>query len=196
MDFEKKYCKFDIKCRKFDILAGYLLYNLFMKMKKILYSILIMSCFAFAVNVASAMPNPWTECGDDISCAGDIAGFNFPLQVKNYSVRAMADMIEFTFPLDKNRTVTVRKSLHAEGIPEEDGIKDISGDYNVYPINKIILINAGIPFSVRGDKTKFYVVNFAAESGYYSIMCNKGLKIKDIKYFYKLLEKTEANHVR
>jgi hypothetical protein len=153
---------------------------------------LVISFGVFAINTVSAMPNPWTDCSDDIYCASSIAGFNFPLRVKNYSVRAMKDMIELTFSIDKKRTVTVRKSVLFDGDFDKYGIKDISGNYNKYPINKTIWINKAVPFNVRGDKNKFYVVNFAAETGYYSIVCNEGLKLKDIKYFYKLLEEAEA----
>lgn len=163
-----------------------------MKINKVLYLILTIICFIFVANTVFAIPNPWTECGDDIYCAANIAGFNFPLQIKNYSARAMKDMIEITFPLDKKRIAKIRKSQIYDIKADDNGIKDISGDYNTYPVNKTILINGNIPFNVRGDKNKFYVVNFAAESGYYSIMCDKGLKIKDIKYFYKLLEEAEA----
>ena len=160
-------------------------------MKKILLLIIICSIFAI-YNKVFAIPNPWIECGDDISCAAEKAGFNFPLKAEKYSVRAMDDMIEITFPLDKKRTVTVRKSQVFNAQADENGIKDISGDYNNYPINKTIKIDNGISFNVRGKKNKYYVVNFAAETGYYSISCNNGLTLKDIKYFYKLLEEAEA----
>ena len=160
-------------------------------MKKIL--LLIMICSMFTIyNKVFALPNPWIECENDISCGANKAGFNFPLRVEKYSVRAMDDMIEITFPLDSKRIVKVRKSQVYNGQADENGIKDISGDYNNYPVNKIIKINNGINFDVRGKKNKFYVVNFAAETGYYSISCNKGLTINDIKYLYKLLEEAEA----
>lgn len=160
-------------------------------MKRILLFIII--CIIFTIyNKVFALPNPWIECGDDISCGTNKAGFNLPLKVEKYSVRAMKDMIEITFPLDKKRIVTVRKSQVYNGQADENGIKDISGDYNNYPVNKTLKINNGINFNVRGKKNKFYVVSFAAETGYYSFTCEKGLKIKDIKYFYKLLEEAEA----
>lgn len=161
-------------------------------MKKILYFALIISFSIFSVHKASALPNPWSECGNDISCAADVAGFNFPLQVQNCQIRAMKDMIEITFSNTWKRKVTIRKSVFYEGNSDEYGIKDISGDYNDYPINKIIWIEQSVPFRVRGDKNRFYIANFAAETGYYSIICEKGLKFKDIKYFYKLLEEAEA----
>ncbi len=161
-------------------------------MKKILYSVLILSCIAFAMHSVSAISNPWIDCQDDIYCAAEKAGFNFPLRIKNYSVRAMKDMIEITYPFDKKRTVTIRKSQLFEGKADENGIKDISGDYNNYPVNKTIWINNAVPFKVRGDKNKFYVANFAADSGYYSFMCERGLKIKHIKSLYELLAEAEA----
>lgn len=158
-------------------------------MKKILYIIFLIS---FSILTAYAMPNPWTDCGDDIYRASKIAGFNFPLRVKSYTVRAMNDMIEISFPYDKKRIVTIRKSLHYNGYSDTDGIQDISGDYNNYPTNKSILIKKAVPFNVRGKKNKFYVANFAAETGYYSITSKNGLKIKDINHLYTLLEEAEA----
>lgn len=162
-------------------------------MKKILFSVLILTLFIFAstMHKASAIPNPWIECGDDIYCAANKAGFNFPLRIKDYSVRAMEDMIEITFPLDKKRIVTVRKSLHYGGDADGNGIKDISGDYNNYPVNKTITLRNGVVFNVRGKKNVFYVVKFAADTGYYSITCEKGLKANDIEYFYKLIREAE-----
>ena len=88
--------------------------------------------------------------------------------------------------------VTVRKSEVYNGQADENGIKDTSGDYNNYPVNKIIWIGQSVPFSVRGGRNKFYIVNFAAETGYYSFSCKEGLKLNDIKYLYKLLEEAEA----
>ena len=75
------------------------------------------------------MPNPWTDCRDNLECAGKIAGFEFPVVLSNLQVRAMKDMIEVTYPLDEFRDVVVRKTT-------EDLYNkiDISGDYNNYPI--------------------------------------------------------------
>lgn len=160
-------------------------------MKKYIF-LIILICFTFANLKTLAMPNPWIDCNDDISCGAKKAGFNFPIRVENYTVRAMKDMIEIKFPLDKKRTVIVRKAQNANGKPDENGIIDISGVYTSYPVNKTIYIQKGIAFSVRGKRNKFYVVTFAAESGYYSFYCEKGLKTKDIKHFYKMLEEAEA----
>ena len=77
-------------------------------------------------------------------------------------------------------------------LEEKDGFKDISGVYNIYPVNKIITLKNGVKFFVRGKKNKFYVANFAAESGYYSFYCEQGMNLKDINYFYNLLEEAQA----
>ena len=149
--------------------------------------------WALAIKV-EAMPNPWIECGEELACGAAKAGFTFPLAVKNYTVRAMDDMLEIRFPLDENRNVIVRKSTMPAGEPDENGIIDISGDYNRYPVNKTITLDNGVKFSVRGEEDNYKVVNFAAETGYYSIMCDEGLHLKDIEYFYQLLEEAEAPH--
>lgn len=144
------------------------------------------------IKPVQAMPNPWVDCGENMSCGVQKAGFEFPLQVKNYTVRAMEDMMEIRFPLDEKRNVIVRKSTIPDGEPDENGIIDISGDYNRYPVNKTITMENGVKFSVRGEEEIYKVVNFAAETGYYSIVCDKGLNLADIEHFYKLLEEAEA----
>lgn len=162
-------------------------------MKKIIYITLCYFTFAGFINLTiNAMPNPWVDCGQDINCGVKKAGFSFPLKVKNPSVRAMDGMLEINFPLDKKRNVTVRKSEIFDGIADENGIIDISGVYEKYPVNKTIMINKSVPFNVKGHKNKFYVVNFAAESGYYSFYCKKGMKLKDINYLYHLLKNAEG----
>jgi len=144
------------------------------------------------VQKSDAIPNPWVDCKDNIYCGAQKAGFNFPIRVKNYTVRAMEDIMEITFPIRRKHMITVRKSLLYDGIADENGIKDISGDYNKYPINKKIRLKNGVIFNVRGVKKKFYVVNFAAETGYYSFSSREGITLRDIKKLYKLLEEAEA----
>lgn len=163
-------------------------------MKKIFYFISTAVIFLFYLGLcrANALPNPWKDCDDDINCGAKKAGFNFPIDVKNYSVRAMENMLEITFPISGKRKVTVRKSQTNDNIADENGIKDISGDYNNYPVNKTIKLKNGVLFNTRGEKNKFHVVNFAAESGYYSFTSKKGIKLKDINYLYKLLEEAET----
>ena len=146
---------------------------------------------SFAILQAGAIPNPWINCGDDISCGAQKAGFNFPLGVNNYSVRAMNGMMEITFPLDKKRSITARKASDIDVEANQYGIKDISGDYNNYPVNKVLWLKNGVPYAVRGYRNKYRVVSFAAEHGYYSFL-GECIKPADIKYLYKLLEEAEA----
>lgn len=153
-------------------------------MKKFILTILIFSLFSVARAVC--IPNPWVDCEDDFSCGAQKAGFEFQLKVKNPFIRAMDGLFEITFPLDKKREVTARKALVYDGFADINGKKDLSGDYNNYPVNKTIYLN-NVPFNVRGIKNKFYVVNFATESGYYSFNCEKGLSINDIQRLYKLV---------
>lgn len=164
-------------------------------MKKIIILCMLLfagAFFCYHSQKSYALPNPWIECGDDIYCGAQKAGFNLPLRLKKYSVRAMKDVLEITFPLDWRRTAVLRKSQSVSEKVDSNGIADISGVYYDYPVNKSVRLKNGVAFNVRGDKKKFYVVNFAAESGYYSIYCEKGMKLKDINYFYKLLEEAEA----
>ena len=73
-------------------------------MKKTFFVTLLVISAIFSVNFnykSFAIPNPWIDCGDDISCGAKKAGFNLPLNIKNYSVRAMKDVLEINFPLDK-----------------------------------------------------------------------------------------------
>jgi hypothetical protein len=153
-------------------------------------------CFLMvALNAYSAqsMINPWVDCGSDMSCGAQKAGFNFPLQVKEYTVRAMEGMLELRFPLNDGRKVIIRKAQTFDGKADENGIIDLSGDYNQYPVNKTVTLDNGVKFSVRGEEDKYKVVNFAAETGYYSIICNEGLNSADIEYFYELLSEAEAS---
>ena len=141
---------------------------------------------------AQSMINPWIDCGNDIGCGAQKAGFDFPLKVENYTVRAMEGMLELRFPLNDGRKVIVRKALDFAGKDDENGIIDISGDYNQYPVNTTVTLDNGVKFSVRGEDNSYKVVNFAAETGYYSIMCEAGLNRADIEYFYELLAASEA----
>ena len=162
-------------------------------MKQILFFIFTISLFFAVVNQpVFAIPNPWTDCGDSLVCASEQAGFEFPLRAKDSSIRAMQGMIEITFPFGRRRTVTVRKAQIVKGREDSNGIVDISGDYNNYPVNKTIYLKNGVPFQVRGTHRKFYAASFGAESDYYSFSSAKGLKLKDIESLYKLVRDAEA----
>ena len=133
------------------------------------------------------MPNPWIECGDNLECAAKKAGFQFPLVLSNYQVRATFDMIEITYPLDEFRNVIVRKSL-----TETDNL-DISGDYNKYPISDEVVLKSGVVINVRRDNTKYYVAYFAAESGVYSINCQKGMSLNELQGVFDVIEAAESS---
>ena len=160
-------------------------------MKKTVF-IICFAIAAFGAYSAQSMINPWIDCGADISCGAQKAGFNFPLKVKNYTVRAMDGMFELRFPLEDGRQVIVRKALNFNDKADENDIIDISGDYNQYPTNITITLENGAKFNVRGEEDSYKVANFAAESRYYSIICDKGLSKEDIEYFYNLLAEAET----
>jgi len=154
--------------------------------------VLVSAVMTASFSESVAMPNPWTDCGEDLTCGAKTAGFSFPLRVKNRTVRAMKDMMEIRFPLDEKRTVIVRKSVLPDGKADENGIIDISGDYNNYPVNRTVTIDNGVKFAVRGDENSYKVASFAAETGYYGILCDEGLTLDDIRRFYDLLSEAEA----
>lgn len=132
------------------------------------------------------MPNPWTECNENYSCAEKVAGFNMPLNLSNYTVRAMKGMVEVTYPLDDRRNVTVRKTIRE--IKGEDN----SGDYTKYPENSVLTLDNGVKINVRKDGDKIYVMYFGAESGYYSARCEQGMSAKEVSEIYSVLAEVEA----
>lgn len=131
------------------------------------------------------MPNPWSECNDNFQCGADIAGFNFPLSLSNYSIRAMKGMFEITYPLDETRYVTVRKGL------DESNNGDNSGDYNKYAKNKVLKLKNGVKINTRGDWRKIYVMYFMAESGVYSARCEQGMSKKEVEGIYNIIREAE-----
>ena len=150
---------------------------------------MLFAMFAFSACTSSSMcgmPNPWIDCGNNLECAAKKAGFKFPLVLSNYQVRAMADMIEITYPLDEHRDVIVRKSL------TETDYLDISGDYNKYPINDEVELKNGVKVNVRRDTSLYYVAYFAAESGVFSINCAKGMSLKELQGVFDVISEAEA----
>lgn len=131
------------------------------------------------------MPNPWTECNTDFKCGTKNAGFNFPLSLSNYKIRAMKGMFEISYPLDEFRTVTVRKGF------DESNNGDNSGDYNKYPDNKIYTLENGVDINIRGDKNKIYVMYFMAESGVYSARCEQGMTKREVEGIYNVIRVAE-----
>lgn len=131
------------------------------------------------------MPNPWTECNTDFKCGTKNAGFNFPLSLSNYKIRAMKGMFEISYPLDEFRTVTVRKGF------DESNNGDNSGDYNKYPDNKIYTLENGVDINIRGDKNKIYIMYFMAESGVYSARCEQGMTKREVEGIYNVIREAE-----
>ena len=160
-------------------------------MKKFLYLVLL----AFLALGTSActdtkligMQNPWTECAMNMHCASKIAGFNFPLTLSNYTVRAMKGVFEVTYPLDEFREVTVRK-----GMDEENGL-DNSGDYTKYEHNKVLTLKNGVEINIRGNGDKINVMYFAAESGVFSARCAQGMTKEEVEGIYKVIAEAETS---
>ncbi len=159
-------------------------------MRRLLY-IMLMVFLVFGTSACTnskliGMPNPWTECDMNMHCASKIAGFNFPLTLSNYTVRAMKGMFEVTYPLDEFRYVTVRKSMD-----EKNGF-DNSGDYTQYEHNDIITLKNGVKINIRGNGDKINIMYFAAESGVFSARCEEGMTSEEVEGIYKIIAEAEA----
>ena len=130
------------------------------------------------------MSNPWCDCGINANEARNIAGFNFGLNPKEYEIRAMKNVFEVRFPLDKNRIVTVRKT--------ETNCGDCSGDYNKYLVNKEYTLPNTVVVNIRGNEELVNVMYFCAESGCFSVQCNEGMSYDEIYQIFKMIEEVEA----
>ena len=148
------------------------------------------ACTKDQLSNRTLMPNPWQDCQDDLNKAAKVAGFNFPLVLSNFKVRSMKDMIEISYPLDEQREVSVRKTTTLD--EKTNPTYDISGDYNVYPQNEKIEISPEVPAFIRGyDKNKIVIMSFAAESGYYTARCEKGMTLKEAKGVFEVIKEAE-----
>jgi len=162
--------------------------------KSLILFIVAVSAFIFLSACTSdesklvGMPNPWTDCGSNLSCAAKAAGFAFPLNLQNINVRAMKDMIEIQYPLDSTREITIRKTT-------EDlyNRTDISVDYNKYPITDTLTLDNGVNFKVRRDGNKIYVAYLGAEQGFYSINCTRGFSKAELQSIYNAIASAEAS---
>lgn len=153
------------------------------------FTFCITACTADDVANKSAkigMPNPWTDCNEDLDCAKRAAGFGFPLKLSEIKVRAMKDIIEITYPLDEARIVTIRKA--AEELYNKTGI---SGDYNNYPIKDKMILKNGVEFLTRRDENLIYVAYFGAQDGFYSINCTKGITKQELEKIYEIIATVE-----
>ena len=163
------------------------LYKLSLKIFYLLCCVIMLSACTQKFQTLIGMPNLWTDCRDNLECAGKIAGFKFPLILSNLQVRAMKDMIEVTYPLDESRDVVVRKTT-------EDLYNkiDISGDYNNYPIKDTLTLDNEVNLLVRRDNNLIYVAYLGASTGYYSINCSKGMTKKELQQVYSIIAEVEA----
>lgn len=159
-------------------------------MKKLfLINLIICSSIIFSGCEAEkpvGMPNPWCDCGINANEARNIAGFNFGLAPKGYEIRAMKNVFEVRFPLDKNRIVTVRKTL------DETNDGDCSGDYNKYLVNKEYTLPNTVVVNIRGNEELVNVMYFCAESGCFSVQNNEGMSYDEIYQIFKMIEEVEA----
>ena len=130
------------------------------------------------------MANPWTDCAT-LEEANKIAGFNFPLKLKNYKLSAMKDMIEFNVIYNK-KDVTIRKGY------ETTIDCDNSGDYTKYPINNTLELKDGVIVNTRRDKNLIYVTHFCAESGCFSIRSPQGLTEKEVQEIFSMISEAES----
>ena len=81
----------------------------------------------------------------------------------------MKNLFEVRFPLDKNRIVTVRKTL------DETNGGDCSGDYNKYLVNKEYTLPNTVVVNIRGNEELVNGMYFCAESGCFSVQNNEGM---------------------
>ena len=130
------------------------------------------------------IPNPWCDCGTNANEAQKVAGFNFGLAPKGYEIRAMKNVFEVRFPLNKNRIVTVRKT--------ETNVGDCSGDYIKYLVNKEYTLPNTVVVNIRGNEELVNVMYFCAESGCFSVQCNEGMSYDEIYQIFKMIEEVEA----
>lgn len=148
-------------------------------------------CFLFCIGIAACtpqektaslqLPNPWTDCQDNLQKAAEIAGFSFELVLSNYQVKAMKNMIEITYPLDEKRNLTARKSDKSFN----DG--DLSGIYINYPIKEPVFFDHGQSAIVRRDANQVYVLFFQKGNYYYSASCIDGMSFKEAKGAYDVI---------
>ena len=158
------------------------------------FTVLILTILSFGVLTSGCtkdkmigMPNPWTDCLQSYECAKNITGFNFTLNLSNYTVRAMPDTIEVTYPLDETREVTVRKTI------TEYNNGDSSGDYTKYSNNSQLDVGQGVMVNTRGNGDKINVMYFCAESGCYSARCENGMFEKEVKDIFNIIKEVEES---
>lgn len=151
-------------------------------------SVFIMSACSQKTEIQDNVTNVLTDCRDDLSCAKNVSGIEFPLILSNYTVKAMPDMIEITYPLNEFKDVTVRKST--QNLNKEI---DINRNYEKYPDLDTLTLENGVDLKIRKNKNIIYVAYIAADSGYYSVFCPKGISENEIWQVYNVLAEVEAH---
>ncbi len=131
------------------------------------------------------LPNPWTDCKENLSQASEIAGFSFPLSLTNYSVRAMKNIIEIRYPLNENRLLIIRKGRKFF----KDS--DISGDYHQYPVTEKLSFKNNILITIRKDDKAIYVISFESDNHAYSVNSSNGMTTKEALDIYKVISEAE-----
>lgn len=153
---------------------------------KNIFIILTIVLFTAACNdetVLKDMTDTWQNCNSDMAKAARIAGFELPLDVQNYKVRASKNFLEVKFNYE-GKDITVRKT-------ENTDFADISGDYSDYPVKGEIVINKDVTIWTLGDGEKIYTANFSDFDYDYSINDKKGMSEKEVKAIYQLIGKAE-----
>ncbi|MCQ2754788.1 MAG: hypothetical protein MJ231_07050 [bacterium] len=150
----------------------------------IIFCILLTACTKQETELAK-MANPWKYCNNDMACAEKVAKIKFPIAIPGLQVRAMDGMIEVLYFLDQSREITIRKAAPS------DPPKDISGDYNQYPVIKQITLKNGVPIQIRGTENKIYVMNFYNSKGNYAVMCEKGMSFDEALNIYIVISQVE-----
>lgn len=157
--------------------------------RKIIAFCLLAAAWPFAL--AGAQTNEdWTECGTDVACAEQTAGFSFPLQVTDYTLRAARGLLEISFPLDTARNVRVIKTetepaeIHALGEGLQPALKESP-----------LQLPDGITVTVFSDNQNTYLMHFGASGGFYTAYCLEGLTTDDMNHIYRLIAEAETPHL-
>ena len=150
--------------------------------KYLLMTFLCFTCISITAREETVeIPNPWTDCENDINKAAEIAGFDLPLDINAFTFRAMKGMVEARAPISGDREIIIRKS---EKNNKNNG--DNSGDYNVYPMIEKVSMN-GNTVTLRRDEKLVYVMYFSTPEEDFSIQCKKGLTMGEVEKFHRLI---------
>jgi len=135
------------------------------------------------------LPNPRRYCLN-LDEAAEIAGFNFPVKLKNYyEIKASEGIMEIKYMISDLRFVFLRKSNR------DIRYGDISGVYTYYPIDKQIKLKGAVPVNIRAKDDKIYVMYMSNSTYYYSVYCQEGMSLEEIEGIYNILAEAEAGNL-